>query len=55
MAKRTTGKAYFEVLGRSERSRHYPGNYKHATRINWPLWARRAYARGWTNQGRNYA
>lgn len=50
MAKRTSGKAYFEALGRSAASRGMPITLHRIRRNAWPLWAREAWARGWLSQ-----
>lgn len=43
-------RTWFEAQGRSAHSRGLPLLYGRAMRLDWPRWARSAWARGWLSQ-----
>lgn len=51
MSKPLAGKRAFEAMGRSACSRGLGINYQRSMRVNWPLWARQAWAAGYIMQG----
>lgn len=52
MAKPLAGRAAFEAMGRRAKSTGMPMTYQRSMRIEWPRWAREAWAHGWIMQCR---
>lgn len=51
MTKPLAGWRAFEAMGRSACSRELGMNYQRSMRVNWPKWARQAWAAGYIMQG----
>jgi hypothetical protein len=51
MSRPPAGRAAFEAMGRSAKSRGWPMTYQRQMRVNWPRWAREAWSRGYIQQG----
>lgn len=51
MAKKLAGKRWFEALGRRAKSEEKPILHWRVQRMEWPMWARRAWVSGYLDQG----